>query len=185
MGENLFIGISFRSHHGCAYLAKAHSVAPAGSIEDDPVIFNHRLKSRAFKVAFRKYPPDFQFFSHYERTLRTYNPEFIYPSGFSPLQSFDILYISKPYPALLLDQGRQFFVGIYGRPAVEVDGLLVLGVQDLGQYLLGAGVAEAMSVFGMSRRVRKRLKIRHIPVFPAHAEPFHPSSAAFREAGVA
>ena len=156
MQENLVVGITFLPHHCCTYLTQAHSVSPTGTDDGEPygnggcpifgskslgiVLVNH--EGTAVEMGIAERAAYFKLLADSKRLLSTNNFQTAYSSALSPLHRYKVDDIAKVVLSLLGYQSRQFLLGIFHPPAIEVGRFLVIVIKHLLENSLVGGVAE-------------------------------------------
>ena len=152
MGEDAVKCAAAGTHGGGSDLAQAYAVSPAGTVEDESgrngrsvyvgsnvLAVSSRLgvdgihdKGGAVQVRFGQPAAYLEFFADGDGPLCAPDEQFDDASGCSSVQWPEFQHRTEVNAGSAAEQVAQFLLRVFDPPAVEIGGLLVVGVQDGG-----------------------------------------------------
>ena len=147
--QYVFIVVTHVAHHRRANLAQSDAMSPSRTMEDEPFryfavgaidVFCHECRTE--KVGGGQCTSDFQFFADGECQLLAHYLQFddsARLASFDGTQCDDSAEVHAHFGAYQL---RQFSLGVFNFPSVEVGGFLVVVVEYLREDAFVGGVAE-------------------------------------------
>lgn len=98
MLQDFLVAVAFCPHDGCANLAQAGTVPPAGAVKNESVFCPVNGECAAEQVGFGQCPPDFQFLANGDGALGADYLQFLNTCGRAALDGNKVCYKSDVKP---------------------------------------------------------------------------------------
>ena len=148
MGEDAVECVPAGAHGSGSNLAEAYAVAPAGTVQDEPGRYGGipgvnsiHNKCRAVQMRLGQPAAYLEFLAYGGGPQRAPDEQFDDASGGPAAQWSEFQHRAEVNAGAAAEQVAELLLRVFDPPAVEIGGLLVVGIQDGGEQGWVGGVA--------------------------------------------